>query len=241
VPAFAKVRSDICDSRAANDTERVVPADVAARLVRGGVEPVARIRRQVDPADERDPVVDHDELLVMAVQRALLCVVRELDLRAEGERVPDTVDVLAVGMEERQRRPGPDEHAHRHPLGELGQQRAQLDALPPAGQCEVGRDVPPGHMDVRARTLQLGGEPRQRLGAVDEHLERAAGPRRRIAGGPQLGVRWLERPLPAEAAQAAGVMAAHDALRRVADCLVEGQRKIHRHTSCPCSPSLQPR
>jgi hypothetical protein len=89
--------------------------------VSGRVVAIAGVGRQVDAADEGDPVVDHDELLVMAVQRPLLRVGRDCDLRPEGERMPRVVDVTAVGVEERQRRAGPEKHAHADPLRQLGQ------------------------------------------------------------------------------------------------------------------------
>ena len=52
-----------------------------AGLGGGRVEAVAGLRGQVDAADERDPVVDDDRLLVVAVQGALVRVERALDAR----------------------------------------------------------------------------------------------------------------------------------------------------------------
>ena len=54
-------------------------------------------------------------------------------------------------------------------------------------------------------------------GAVDEHVERAALARRRIAGRPQAVVGRLERPLPAQAPQPAAVLGVHGGLDRVAE------------------------
>ncbi len=43
------------------------------------VEPVTGLGGEVDAADERDPVVDHDRLLVVAVQWPLLRIKPTLD------------------------------------------------------------------------------------------------------------------------------------------------------------------
>ena len=46
------------------------------------VVPVAGLVREVDPADEGDPVVDDDRLLVVAVNRPLARIELALDPRA---------------------------------------------------------------------------------------------------------------------------------------------------------------
>src|SRR5204863_4746136 len=96
---------------------------------------------------------------------------------------------------------------------------------------------PTREMDMRARASELLGEPRERLRAVDQYLERAPGARRRLARGPELPVGGIERPPPVESPQPALVMTAHHLLGDVPDCLVDSQPHSHRHTSCPCSPS----
>ena len=45
-----------------------MPAKLGSCGVVVRVETIARFNRQVDPADERDPVVDHDRLFVVAMQ-----------------------------------------------------------------------------------------------------------------------------------------------------------------------------
>jgi hypothetical protein len=62
---------------------------------------------QVDPADKRDFVVDHDELLVVAVHGALVGVKRGLDARAVHELVASLAHGLAARRERRHRSPGP--------------------------------------------------------------------------------------------------------------------------------------
>jgi hypothetical protein len=229
------------DDRAAQHRQRVVPADVATRLVRGRVVAVSGVRRQVDAADEGDPVVDDDELLVMAVQRPLLRVGHDFDLRPEAERMPGAVDVAAVGVEKRQRRARPEEHAHGDPLRQLGEQRPELDAPGTPHEREVRCDVPAGEVDVRTGACELLREPRQRLRAVHEHLDGAPGAWRRVSGGPQPRIRRIERALPAKPAQPPGMVRAHEVLGGVAERLVQGEQYVHRHTSSPCSPLLQPR
>jgi hypothetical protein len=102
------------------------------------VEPVARLRRQIDPADEGDVVVDHDDLLVVAMHGPFLRIRDRLDLRTGRERVESARHVLAIGAEERQRRAGPDQDAYRNPLGELCEERPQLHSDRLAHECEVG-------------------------------------------------------------------------------------------------------
>ena len=102
---------DVRDDRPAQESGGVVPAERAVRDVRARVEAVTTERRQVDAADERDAVVHEHELLVVTVHRSLLRVEPEADLRPELERVPDAVEVFSIRMEERQRRPGPQQHS----------------------------------------------------------------------------------------------------------------------------------
>ncbi len=87
----------------------------------------------------------------------------------------------------------------------------------PLDELEVRREVPAGDVDEVARALHGLGDRGQRLRAVDEDVERAALARRRIAGRPQAVVGRLERPLPAQAPQAAAVLGRHGGLDRVAD------------------------
>ena len=120
-------------------------------------------------------------------------------------------------MEGRHRRAGPHEHAHVDALGQLGQQRAGDDRRLAADELEVRGEVPARDVDEIARVLHGLGDLRQRVRAVDQDLERAALARRRIAGRPQAVVGRLERPLPAQAPQAAAVLVRHGGLDRVAD------------------------
>ena len=82
VPAQAEVRGDVRDERAPDPQRGVVPADRAALRMAGLVEAVAGQGGEVDAADEGDAVVDHDELLVMAVERSLAAVAGDGDAPA---------------------------------------------------------------------------------------------------------------------------------------------------------------
>jgi hypothetical protein len=73
-PTHAEVRRDVGDRRAFEACGDVVPPELGPRDVVVAVEPVAALEAEVDTADVRDAVVDHDRLLVVAVQRTLTCV-----------------------------------------------------------------------------------------------------------------------------------------------------------------------
>ena len=114
--------------------------------------------RQVDPADARDAVVDHDELLVVTVERPLLGV--ERDVYADSpEALRDITEPPRRGPEERQ-----------------GLQPRAARARPPSAQApragRAGRGapfharapssverIPAGDVDVRLGTRELLREP----------------------------------------------------------------------------------
>ena len=135
----------------------------------GGVEPVAGFGGQVDPADERDPVVDHDRLLVVAMERALVAVERDLHLRVPREAVAHcarrpSARVGRVAAARRPRRARGRRRAPRAPRGGRGGRRAR----PSRTSANDGREVPAGKVDVRAGAEQFLGHRRQGLGAVDQ-------------------------------------------------------------------------
>ena len=70
---------DIVDRRALDTRRDVVPPERGSRRMIARVEAIAALRRQIDPSDERDTIVDHDRLLVVAVQRTLMRIKRTLD------------------------------------------------------------------------------------------------------------------------------------------------------------------
>ncbi len=173
----------------------------------GCVVAVAGLRGEIDPADERDAVVDHDRLLVVAVQRPFLRIERALDLRVRDQLVSHLSHVVPGGPEERQRRTGPRQHAYVDALRELCEQVPKDDELAVALEREVRREMPAGQMNVRACLAELLRDRGQRLGAVDQNLDGIPGPDRGITGRPA-AARGLERARPADPPQTALVMAA---------------------------------
>ena len=205
-----------------------MPAEGAARGVVAVIEAVAPERRQIDAADPRDAVVDDDRLLVVAVHRPLACVERRPDARSAGERVAQLPNVAARGLEQRQRRTSPREHADVDALSEVPQQLAQRRAV--RAQPEGRREVPAGDQHGRLRALEIVRDPRQRLGPVDDHLELIALPRLRLAVGPEPGIWTIERMLPPETPQAAPVVAGYRALDAVAERNVEPFERVRHRT-----------
>ena len=206
---------DVGDRGAAQARADVVPAEPAAGRMVAGVEPIAAVVGHVDAADERDLAVDNDGLLVVAVERMLARIGLAADPGAAGEGRDAVADLLARGMERRHRRARPHEHPHVGPLRDLGQEPAEHTAALPPDELEVGRDVPAGHVDVVARALERLGDQRERLGAVDQHLERAPFARPRIARRPRPVAGGGEGMAPAEAAKAPSMLGAHRRLDTV--------------------------
>ena len=217
--------SHVGDRRPLDARAGVVPADVRARRVVVPVEAVARLGGEVDPADERDAVVDDDRLLVVAMHRPLLRVERALDLRLAHEAIAHLPHVLARGTEERQRCACPHQHANVDALRQLGEQVAEHDRLALPLEREVGREVPARQVDVRLRGAQRLRDRRQRLRAVDEDLDRVPGARRRAFIRPATG-RWLQRLRPTDPREASPVMAA-DLLRDLfAEPALHGEERL---------------
>jgi hypothetical protein len=82
--------------------------------------------------------------------------------------------------------------------------------------------VVPGRRDV-------GGEPAERVGAVDQRLEVVPGAGRRLPGAPQRRVRGSVCPLPAVALQAASMMGDDEPLDSGPDCVVQAIDPRQRH------------
>ena len=122
VPAHAEVLGDVGDG-GAFDAARMRRASRrrSGRMVIGVVS-VARLRGEVDAADERDAIVDDDRLLVVAVHRPFFGIEGALDLRVCDQPVSHRRYISPRGSEEGQRRAGPGEHAHVDSLGQLGEE-----------------------------------------------------------------------------------------------------------------------
>jgi hypothetical protein len=201
-----------------------------------GVVAVAPEAGQVDPPDEGDPVVDDDELLVVAVGEALVPIEDAVDPRPPAELLPALADLGPGGLEHRQGSPGPDEDPDGHPLGELPEQPADGRGTRCVAEAEVGLDVPAGDVDVGLGPGERGGDPREGLGPVHQHLDRVARPRRRAPGAPEAVARGVERGAPAQAGQPTPVMPAGQPFDRVADPLVEAPQRAVGQVATPLSP-----
>ena len=196
----------------------VVPAEPAPGIVCAGVEAIAAVVGQVDPADERDPAVDHDRLLVMAVERVLPRVGLAPDPRFADEVLDIRPDLRAGGVKGGNRRARPDEHPDVDALGQL--RRAALRGRPvsaPRTSSKCGATCQPVMWTNCWALAQRLRDLRQRLRAVDQHLQLAALARRRIARSPQPVVVRLERRVPAEPPEPAAVLGLDRRLDAVAD------------------------
>ena len=198
---------DVCDGRPFDARRDVVPADGGSGVVAGAIEPVASLGGQVDPADERNPVVDHDRLLVVAMEWAFVAVECDLHLRVPRETVPHERDVFPRGAEQWKRRAGPGEHADVDALCELREEVAQDDVLSVPDERERGCEVPAGQVDVRVGAEKFLGHRRQRFGSVDQDVDRIAGARRRIRLGPSTR-RRRKGSLPPDPAEPSPVVSA---------------------------------
>jgi len=206
---------DIGDRRAVQACADVVPSEPASGGVIARVEAVAGEVGHIDPADEGNGAVDDHELLVVAVKRMLTRIALAPDLRPAGQRLHAFAHLLARGMERRHRRARPHKHPDVDLFGRLGQKLAEHAGPLSPDELERRRDVPPGDVDVVTGARDRLRDQRERLGAVDEHLELAALAGRRIAVRPQAAVGRVERTAPAEAAQAPLVLGAHRRLDAV--------------------------
>src|SRR5947199_9501501 len=101
--------------------------------------------------------------------------------RAAGER-PDRVRHLPPrGMKQRHRRPGPDENPHVNGLGLAREQLSQDLRTLASEKLEGRREVPVGEVHELASVLDRLRDRAERVGAVDQDLERAALTRKWIA------------------------------------------------------------
>ena len=125
VPPKTEVVGDVGDHWALETNGGVVPADPAPRRVLLAVVRVTAVVRQVDATHERDAVVDHDRLLVVAVHQSDAGVELAVDLGPAPEVLDHRSYVAARRAEHRQRCSAPDQHADGNAFGELPEEIAQ--------------------------------------------------------------------------------------------------------------------
>ena len=160
------------------------------------------------------------------------CIVRSRASSAQRIRVP-RVELVAdplspserVGSNTRRGRAGPHEHAHVDPLGQLGEQVAQRAASPSRSSSKRGVTCQPAMCTCERAAASASRDRRHRPLAVDQHLQRVAGARRRVAGRPQAAAgRRIEDVRVAELREPAAMVVAHLALEPLPDGAVERAR-----------------
>src|ERR1700761_4600855 len=184
-PAHREVIVDVEHGRAANTRADVVPAQLAPCGMVAGVEAVAAEVGDVDAADERDLAVHHHGLLVMAVEWMLARVGHAADPRPAREHLDGVTYLAAGGTKSRHGGAGPDQDPHIEPLCRLREHWPQRSRALAAHQVEMWSEVPAGHVDEVARSLDRLSDSREGLGAIDQDVHRAARARRWIACCPQ--------------------------------------------------------
>ena len=193
------------------------------------VEAVTGEIREVDAADERDLVVDHDRLLMVAVHRPLVAIERTLDPRRDTQPLASRAHLGASRVKQRHGRSGPQQHANVDRLGELGQQPTEHDRrVTVAHELQRRLQMPAGDVDVRTSGGEPLGDTRERRRSIDEHLDAIARPRRRVACRPATR-RRIQRPLPTVTAKTAPMMRADQSLHAVTHALDD----CHPFTSSP--------
>src|SRR5690606_19665859 len=123
----------------------------AARIASAVLARVPAAGAQVDPAAEGDPVVDHDQLLVVRAAERVLAVEPELDapVRAEPEahggqeRALERVEQREVPLEQVRAQAAPAPHELVEELGE----RAFVAAALAAAQAHAAVQVPAEDQD----------------------------------------------------------------------------------------------
>ena len=119
-----------------------------------GVVAVAGFRGEVDTADEGDAIVDHDRLLVVAVQRSFVSSRgAHWIFVSRVSCVAHLPYVAARRAKERQRRPRPGKHPDVEALCQLCKQVTKHERLSVPCQGEIRREVPARQVNVRAGSL----------------------------------------------------------------------------------------
>jgi hypothetical protein len=97
-----------------------------------------------------------------------------------------------------------------------------------ACEREIGREVPAGDVDVRLSSLQLRHHPGQRLGTVDQDLERTPRARPWLSPGPTTRGS-LERRKPADPLQPPPVVGADGVADRRSQPAISPEDEILGH------------
>jgi hypothetical protein len=139
---------DIRHSRSFDARADVVPTDGRSKRMLVRVESIAGLVGEVDPAHERDAVVDDDRLLVVTVERPFLRVEATLDVRATRQLFVHLSRVTSGGSKQRQRSPRPGQDPDLHAVGKTCEEVSKDDLLLVTHESKVRREVPTREVDV---------------------------------------------------------------------------------------------
>ena len=207
---------NVRDGRTFDPHRRVVPADLAPRGVLRGVEWVTTVERQVDAADERHLVVDHDDLLVVRVlepdARVGLC----LDLRRTGEDLHVRLDLPLRRPEDGDRSSLPHEQPHVDTTGDIRKQVPEDDGLLLPGQVQLGRKAPAEKVHVGLRAGDRVGDGGEIGRAVDQDLDAVPASRLECRPAREPELVSDEDMLPADLAEPPTMVRGHRALHALA-------------------------
>jgi hypothetical protein len=102
-----------------------VPSQPAVHQMIAAVKTIAAERGQVDTPHKRDLAVHDDELLVVAMHRALVEIKRALNACAPDELLAHASHGRTGRRKDRHRRSPPQQHPDLDSLGQVGEQIAQ--------------------------------------------------------------------------------------------------------------------
>ncbi len=179
----------------------------------------------------------------MAMHRALVEIERALNARAPDELLAHAAHSRPSRRKDRHWRSSPQQHPDVDSLGQVPEQIAQSRRTMVARQPELGRNVPPGNMHVRASAGKRLGDARQRLTTVNQHFKRACRARRRIVGSPQQwGVRGIELIDSANTPQPATMVATERGLDALTYPSIDAGNQAVRHPqSLPAGRRIEAR
>ena len=190
-PALQRQLLERRRGRAVDHQHRVVEGrgrcarEPAPRLDRPVLGRVPAPGREVDAADEAEPAVDHDQLLVVAAARRVVAAQREAHPLVGQEAEPPPGQLLAVEAVGQDPVPDQDAELERGPLpGERVEEQVERPVVGVGLEPEVAADVPAQHQHAAPRLEQGPPQGREVGGAVDQRggPERALEPPAGLAG-----------------------------------------------------------
>ena len=137
MPAHRKILRDILHRGPRDPCRDIMPADRSPRRVVLGIPSVAMEVGQVDATDERDAIIDHDRLLMVAMHRPLPGVERTLNAAARHQLIANLSSIATPGPQHGQRRTGPDQHPNGKAGADVGEQLPE-GVSPPCWRSGLG-------------------------------------------------------------------------------------------------------